>query len=344
MMIMNNIDRKYTGILSAYLDNFKVMNDNPYKANCRCPICGDSKKSKSKARGWILDKEKVVLFYCHNCGASLSFGNLIKNYFPILYNDYLTEKLVGKYQPKDKKVNTDDKFKTTTLFDKPKKYNIDGLIPIEESPPKIREYLNERNIPKSTWYRLGYVENFSEFTNKLIPDKLSPKNKEDRLVIPFYSEEGELFGYQGRALDNQSKIRYITIILNYELPKVYGLDKVDFNKTYYVLEGPIDSMFLDNAVALAGADGDATVLKNLHNAVFVFDVEPRNPEIVKRMLDIASKGYNIAVIPSGNLGSGKDINDFINDGFTKDDIRKCIDDNTYSGLSAEFEINNWAKI
>ena len=54
--------------------------------------------------------------------------------------------------------------------------------------------------------------------------------------------------------------------------KVYGLNRVDLNKTVYITEGPFDSMFIDNAIAMAGADVDWDLIKG-KDAVFVYDNE-----------------------------------------------------------------------
>jgi hypothetical protein len=175
--------------------------------------------------------------------------------------------------------------------------------------------------------------------NTLIPNKFPNVVKDEpRLIIPFIDGEGKVFGLSARGF-KPNGLRYITIMLE-EVPKVFGLDKVDFTKRYFVVEGAIDSMFLSNAVAMAGADGNVSGLKNPENAIFVFDSEPRNKEIHKRMEKVIRDGYSICIWPS-NL-PGKDINEMVMNGMT--DIEKVLLDNTYKGLKANLKMMSWKKV
>jgi hypothetical protein len=153
-------------------------------------------------------------------------------------------------------------------------------------------------------------------------------------------KDGVVFGFQGRAFDKGS-LRYITIMLDEDRAKLFGLDQVDFMKKYYVVEGPIDSLFLTNAVAMAGADGNTTGLENLNNAVFVFDNEPRNKEIISRMEKMLDRGYNVCIWPSKL--EQKDINDMILAGMTCADVELMIDQNSYKGLSGRLALAEWRK-
>ena len=69
------------------------------------------------------------------------------------------------------------------------------------------------------------------------------------MLIPFRNEKGEIFAYQGRAFGNEQP-KYMTIKLDQDADKIYGLDRVNNNEQIYVVEGPIDSMFLDNCLSL----------------------------------------------------------------------------------------------
>jgi hypothetical protein len=206
---------------------------------------------------------------------------------------------------------------------------------------KVKIYVQKRRIPASEQYKLYYAPKFNEWVNSIIPGKL-PKLEKDspRLVMPFIDKEGNLFGFNARAF-RDSELRYITIMIDEDMPKIFGLDTVNFNKKYYVIEGPIDSLFIDNAVAMAGADGNAKGLENTENAVFVFDNEPRNKEIVSRMERCIDKGYNICIWPEKVLD--KDINDVILSGATPADIKQMIDDNTYRGLEGKLQLSYWKK-
>ena len=88
-----------------------------------------------------------------------------------------------------------------------------------------------------------------------------------------------MFAFQGRAFGNEIP-KYITITLDPDKDKIYGLNRLDKTKPIQVVEGPIDSMFLDNCIAVAGAD--FTRLEK-ENTTIIFDNERRNVEILKQI-------------------------------------------------------------
>ena len=145
-----------------------------------------------------------------------------------------------------------------------------------------------------------YCPRFYQWTNSLIPNKFKETNQDEpRLIIPFIDENNKLFGYQGRSFDKKSKARYITIMLDESKPKIFGLDGVDFDKKVYVVEGPLDSCFVNNCLAMAGSD--ATLAFNDVNAVMVYDNEPRSIEIVKKIQKAISRQYGVVIWPENCL-------------------------------------------
>ena len=342
---MNLVDLKYAGILSTRLERYSVKANTPYRANCRCPICGDSQKNKHKARGWILEKDNSAIYYCHNCGASMGLRNFLKNIDSNLYNEYVVDmalekgyktKEVAEIKPLDKLTTSRPKFtkKGSPLLKIKKVSSLDFYHP-------VKKYIDKRRIPANQQYKLYYAPKFEVWTNSLIPNKLPEKYVKPRLVLPFIDKKGNVFGYQGRAFDKES-IRYITIMLDEDMPKIFGLNTVDFSKKYYVLEGPIDSLFLNNAVAMAGADGNASGLENVDNAIFVFDNEPRNKEIVTRMEKCLDRGYKVCIWPSNMLD--KDVNDMILSDVKPVDVQMIIDMNSYTGLEGKLKLSEWRRI
>lgn len=338
------VDLQHATQLSNRLERFKIKSTNPYKINFRCPFCGDSHKSKIKARGWLLEdpKDRNFHFYCHNCNLSYSFHNFLKAIDPMVYKDYITAKYVDKVKTSNNystpTLVDDSQFttKTTRTFSDPLK-KIKKISQLKYDHP-VRQYIDKRRIPHNQHYRLYYVPKFMQWINTIIPDKFPNTSKDHpRLIMPFIDENGKCFGVSGRGFDPNG-LRYITIMFE-DRPKIFGLDKVDFDKPYKIVEGAIDSLFVDNAVAMAGADGNVSGLKNLDNATFVFDNEPRNKEIHDRMSKIIRGGYSICIWPS-NI-SQKDINDMYLHGITNiDDI---ITQNTYRGLEANLKLATWRK-
>jgi len=348
---VNHIDLKYAGFLSTRLERFSIKSTQPYRANFRCPICGDSQKSKSKTRGWLLEKENSAIYYCHNCGASMGMQKFLENMYPSLYNEYVTDiimekKSLRKLETKVKEERVDN---LETLLKSRPKFTKKGspLLKIKKvsSLPvghPVRNYVEKRKIPVNQHHRLYYAPKFNKWVNTMLPEKLNEKFEEPRLVTPFINKKGELFGFAGRSFDPKANLRYITIMLDENEDKIFGLNQVDFNKKYYVTEGQIDSLFLSNAIAMAGADGNSHGLND--NAVFVFDNEPRNKEIVTRMQKVIDRGIKIVIWSEKLQKYGKDINDMVINGLSLIDIEMILDNNTYSGLEAKLALTIWKRV
>jgi len=327
------IDLKFINNLSSRLSQFKQKND--YLFNFRCPHCGDSKKNKLKARAYLYRVKNDMFFKCHNCGMGQNLANFIKHVDPQLYSSYLLEryKKSAPATPQPKFDFKPVKFKETTLLDDLK--SVKDLS--DDHPAKI--YCKNRKIPEKYFDVLFLADKFGELVNKVKPNTF--KNREHpRLIIPFYDTTGKLFAFQGRAFGNEQP-KYLTIKLDENKQKIYGLERVNLQEHIYIVEGPIDSLFVDNCLAAAGAD---LILKKVspENVTYIFDNEPRNKEIVNRMFKVIEKDYNLVVWPDDMRH--KDINDMILSGTSKSELQTIISNNTCSKLSALTKINHWKKI
>ena len=330
------VDMRYVNLLSSRFPRFSIKHRNPLKVNLRCPICGDSQKSLKKARGWITENNKTsTLFYsCFNCGVSHSFQHFLKLQDPVLYKEYIAEKFLNKERDTTQQdISNPEK----PVFDKNPLKSIKKISQLKHDHP-VKTYISARQIPSDQHYRLYYAPKFKSWINSIIPDKFPTfVRDEPRLILPFFDESGKCFGVSARGFDPNG-LRYITIMFQ-EVPKIFGLDKVNFDKPYVVAEGAIDSLFLNNAIAMAGADGNVSGLKNLENATFVFDAEPRNLEIIKRMEKLMRKGYKVCIWP--HSVPGKDINEMWLKGMR--DIEKTIKENTFSGLEGQLRLASWRR-
>lgn len=328
------VDLQYSMMLSNRLNMFKVKSTRPYKINFRCHLCGDSQKSKHKARGWLVEDSKSNFrYHCFNCGTSLGFKNFLKSVDQLLYNEYVTEKFK---QDAASTSNVENKveFKKPVFKDTGHLKGIKKISQLKHDHP-VRQYIDKRQIPTNQHYRLYYAPKFKTWVNSILPNKFPVTDKDEpRLVLPFLDENGKLFGVSARGFDPNG-LRYITIMFDETKSKIFGLDQVDFNKTYIVTEGGIDSLFLDNAIAMAGADGNISGLKNIENAIFVFDLEYRNKEIVKRMEKVISNGHRICIWPKNLRKYGKDINEMVMNGMDSNTIEKIIIENSFTGLEAK---------
>ena len=323
---MDLVDSKYIGLVSSRLQKFKRVKDNLY--NFRCPICGDSQKNKNKTRGYIYQVKNNTNFKCHNCGASMSFNNFVKTVDPTLHKQYTLEKFKEGHTGRNFVVEAPKLEFAKPVFKK----SIN--LPKASTDPRAKEYLENRKIDPDKFY---FADKFMEWTNTQKRTFDTITRDESRIVIPMYDRDKNLIGFQGRAL-GKSLTKYITVMLDEEAPKIYGLDTIDKKLPVYVVEGPFDSTFVNNSVALCGSDGDLGYLKG-SSTILVYDNEPRNREIVNRIGKCIDRGETVVIWPNGIVE--KDINDMVLAGH---DVMSVLKLNTYSGLQAKIKFNNWKKI
>ena len=322
---MDHVDSKFIGLVSSRLQKFKRVKADLY--NFRCPICGDSKKNKSKTRGYLYAVKANTNFKCHNCGASMSLNNFLKQVDPAVHKQYVMEKFKEGHSSRIS-VITEPVFK----FEAPKfKQKID--LPKASENPRAAGYLTARQLDGNKFY---YAKHFKKFTNKLKHTFDDTKYDEDRIIIPLYYNKN-LVGFQGRSID-PSPVKYITVMLDDDAPKIYGLDTIRRDAPVYITEGPFDSTFIRNAIAMCGADADISRW-GISNPVWIYDNEPRNREITNRISKTIDSGQSVVIWPDSI--DDKDINDMVMSGL---DVQSVIELNTYSGLQAKLKFNTWKKI
>lgn len=340
---MDWIVNKYIGIISTRLRNFKRKGPNLY--NCSCEFCGDSEKAKNKARGYIYEKQGKMFYFCHNCGITMTIYNFIKTIDLNLYNEMQLERLKDS-KPREQ-IELDqfvDKMRKPVFL---KSGPLKGLKKVSQlsSDDHVKKFVESRKIPNEYHNKLFSCPNFMNYVNGLIPNKFSKdalNHDELRLLIPFFDKDDNVFAFQGRTL-RKSDVKYITIILDDSKPKIYGLDTVDFNRKTFVFEGPIDSIFIQNSIAVAGGEM-IPALKGLNrdNLILIYDNEPRSRETVKKLDKAITNGYNVVIWPE--TLNHKDVNDMILAGFSADYIKQIIDNNIYHGLQAKLALTKWSKV
>jgi|TARA_Y100000289_G_scaffold52396_1_gene53890 hypothetical protein len=331
---MDFVDDKYIRFVGGRLDKFKSVKPGLY--NFRCPYCGDSQKHKNKARGYFFLKGSEFIFKCHNCGVGRTVGNFLKDNAYDLHDEYVLEKYrngatgKGRRTPKPKWQSSKPSFaqKVTDLT---------PISSLNKGHP-ARTFLEGRKIPQEKLSSLFYVEKFKSWVNTKKPNAFpNLQNDQPRIIIPLIGEDGIWFGIQGRSLAPNAKLRYITILFDEDKLKLYGLDTVNKEETIYVTEGPFDSHFIRNAIAMCGSDVDLSDMD--HQFVFVFDNEPRNREIVARIETTIARGNKVVIFPKSIRE--KDLNDMVLAGHNVQDL---VELNTYTGLQAKLKFNDWKKV
>ena len=329
---MSFLDVKYINLISPRLNLFSRKKADLY--NFRCPYCGDSQKRRNKARGYLFKIKNDFVFKCHNCGMGRTLSNFLKDQDSFLHDQYVMEKFKegksgkGTTVPKPKFNFKEPKFvKHDTGLEKISDLNI--------SHP-ARVYLEQRGIKDLEYFY--YCPKFKEWTNSQKKTFDTLRQDGPRIIIPFKDKQGNLFGYQGRSLAPTAKIRYITIMLDEEQPKIFGLDRINTDESIYIVEGPFDSTFIKNSVAMAGSDADIRSF-NWSDHIWIFDNEPRNREIVARISKVIDRGEKVVIWPTKI--KEKDINDMHLAGH---DVQSLVDCNVYQGLEATLKFNTWKKV
>lgn len=345
------VEQKYIQLISSRLQNFKKKSNRSW--NFRCPFCGDSHKHVKKSRGYILENKGNFRYYCHKCTKSLSFNQFLKSIDGTLYDEFRLEKFK---ETSPKKIKKKDNYFTGIE----KTVSVDNTI--LNSIPKIdhlekthsaRNYLLSRGINSKWFGKLYYAENFDALVQKFSKNKevktLSRMVKEPRIVIPLYDQKNFLIGFQGRSLKKNS-IKYLTILFDDNNPKIFNLNNVDFNKRFYVTEGPFDSMFLNNSIATLGGDLISELKKHLipkENCVIIYDNEPRSRFTIKKLERAIEDDYKVFIWPTDI--KEKDINDLIislepmNFETKLSYIQNMINNNTFSGIEATLQLQQWKK-
>ena len=328
---MSFLDTKYINLASASLQKYKKVKNGLW--TFRCPYCGDSKKNKNKTRGYIFSVKGDHVFKCHNCGITRSFSNFLKDQVPHVYDEYVMERYkegtIGGNVPKPDLTQfiSKPKFKKRTV-------DLETLSSLNNSHP-AKQYILGRGIPENKLDRLYYCPKFKEWTNTQKYTFFDTTTDEDRIIIPLNSADGNLVGFQGRSLSPKAKMRYITVMLDENAPKLYGLDYLNTNDTIYIVEGPLDSFFLENSVAMCGSDIDIRSF-GWSDYIWVYDNEPRSRQITSKLSKSIDAGDKVVIWPSQIRN--KDLNDMVNSGINVKSVIQC---NTYHGLEAKLQLSNW---
>ena len=334
------LDTKYASMISPFVRNFTKKNS---VFNFSCPVCGDSRKITSKARGYLFaDKSGSRLVYkCHNCSAPAGFDKLLAVIDPNVAAEYKKDKFLEYKQdnPMPEKIFQPPKFK---------KHVDKDLIKISSLDPShfAKQYVMDRQIPASVHYKLFYIEDFKRWVNKIVPNTYDVIYKDEpRLIIPLITRDHQIMGYQGRSFDPNHPLKYITTLVDPQALKMYGLDSVNLNCTVRAFEGPIDAMFIDNAVATTGGRQD-TLLQQAgigkDRTILVYDNEPRNKYTIEKMEKGLNAGWTVCVWPQSIKES--DINKMILAGYSAEDLTKIIDGNAANGLMGYAALQEWRKV
>lgn len=333
-------DIKYLRMIGSRLPQFTPKAEGPtnYLWNCRCVLCGDSQKKKNKIRGYFYRSKNALAYKCHNCGASMYFGTFLKQFDATLYHEYSYENYLENKTPA---FEDTVKFVPVRAFAEKVegKFLTDVAIPLSDlcEENEAVQYCLSRQIPEQHFSKLFWIERAKDIA-KIAPEKYaSIQNDEPRLVIPFYDEHGQLTEVTMRGLRGES-LRYINVKMIEDATAIFGLDTVDREETIMVTEGPLDSLFLENAIAVGGTGfiklEPLPIFKE--QFVLIFDNEPRNKDVCKVMEKFVNMGYRVVIWPCEV--KEKDINEMV---LVGRDPERIIEANVYQGLMAQAKFSFW---
>ena len=335
------IDLKYINYISSRLPLFKRKSD--YLFNFRCTICGDSSSKKNKARGYFFKMKNDMFMKCHNCGVSIHFGTFLKQTDAMLYAQYALERYADGAAPN--KAHKDPQFTFTEPVVEKKENLLDMILDRVDTLPDDHiaiKFCNSRMIPKSMFKRLYFIDNMKkiEQISESMRDKI--KTDEPRLVLPYFDTNMQLTGISCRALGNET-LRYVTVRIKEGELLVFGRECLNPKKHIYVTEGPIDSLFLPNSIAVSGTGFNKLEQLSYSKDIMtvVVDNQPRNKEVCKVIENLIDKDYQIVIWPQAL--KEKDINDIIKSGKSESDVKTLIDKNTCRGLQAKANFYAWKR-
>ena len=361
------LEVKFARMLAPHLDRFKVVRTSPrFTARFRCWYCGDSDTHSNKTRGYIYQKNGSdrLSYYCHNCGTSKSFARALAEISPSLSSEMRLENIRERSSlqspaksipnPTGPKIDPFKQRKLAQKYLKPAEDH-ECLAPLKkisqlETDHSARKYIISRKIPSDKHYLFYYVPKFKAWFNEFVEpktfDEAALRRDFPKLLMVLRGKDGHAFGFQARALSPSDTQRYYTHLMDEDKLKIFGLERIFEDRAIYVTEGAIDSVFLPNAIAMAGADVDVESLERILPAeqlVYVYDNEPRNREIVKKIEAKIKAGKKVVIFPPSV--EQKDLNDMVvKGGYELEEISGIVERSTYQGVSAMVKLNEWKRV
>lgn len=313
------------------------------KYNFRCPVCGDSQKDQHKARGWFYESNGYMRFGCFNCSRNMSIYDYLKTYDEPRYREYLRERYKDD-KPVPKRTPTHSNESTKKIESVIELPFCDRLDKLPSNHPVVK-YIAKRCLPESAYKLFYFTREWRKLTNELKPDTYKITDPEPRLVIPIFNPDKTISIIQGRALGDVDKSqRYLTVKKDDQALKIFGLERVDPTKTVYFHEGPIDSVFIPNSLAIVGGSMSLSETPYKDKRVWILDNEPRSKDTVNRIEKLVASGEKIVLWDECKWKS-KDINDMVvSEGATPSQIHEYINNNIVKGLTAKRRLANWRKV
>lgn len=340
-------DKKYVSLIAPRIDKFHWK--SPNLGLGRCPFCGDSKKNPNKTRFYFYVQDSKWWTKCHNCGYANPFNAFLKQYDISLHKEYTLEHIGFKRKEDEAVADAEyrlpviNKSDTTEAF--AALHKLKKISSLKADHP-ASTYIRGRRIPNEYHAVLRWCPSFMHWTNQLLPGKFSPgaqkAHEEGRILIPFFNKKRHFFAYTGRSLAEKAEVRYISIVLNPDEIMLWGLDRYVSKKKAWVVEGPLDGMFIPNTISLGGSSiSSLTKVGERDSFIIAYDNEPRSKETKAKILSAIDNGYPVVIWPDDL--EPKDINKMILAGYSAFHIENMMHRHTYTGIGARMRLDAWSK-
>jgi hypothetical protein len=281
--------------------------------NINCPYC--------KSQAFTYEDDGTEMFLCFDCQRSLTYEKVKNGYGNSNFKRHTSSNTT---------ISVSHDFSTILA-------RCERLSDLESNHNSLR-FVRNRDIPSRFYDDLYFTERLGKLLHGTSYEK-DFRDGQPKLIIPFRDEDGKMFAFQARSLDDATP-KYITVMLDKNKDKIFGLERWNKDKTTVVCEGPIDSFFIKNSLALAGSDiGSNKYLESNKDIILCLDNEPRNAVIVSKYYKFIKDGFRIVLWPDNIVE--KDINDMVQAGHN---VEQIISDNNFQGAQAKIKLNSWKRV
>jgi len=271
--------------------NKQTLRDMHGRITLACPYCGDSHTDDTKKRGNIY--WDTLQYHCYNCSHHTNLYSFLRDHDVRLPNTGDSFDVIDYIKTNERSVKKIETIKHS-VFSK-----ADELaIPID----KFKSFFKAKEITPGDWIWFKLKERLLHHMS----DQFLYSERDQKLWILNLTPTGNILSVQSRRMKGKGS-RYLT----YDLPKLYqemnieinidedvlvsiskvstlfGIMQVNFQRDVTIFEGPLDSKFMTNSLALATAGRSTNEFDEMATVRYMFDNDKTGKE---KMAEKLKKG------------------------------------------------------
>lgn len=215
-----------------------IKSTNTYTGGC--PICREGKSWGRKSRLYYIPNDSKLC--CHNCGWYGTPINWVMEVEQLTYKEVAAQIKECDYEY-GLPVETIEKAQTTEL---PR----DSINLFDRT--QLTYYKDNDSVKRAVDVIVDRKLNKAVNRPRTLYTSLTDVVHKNRLIIPFYNQSNECIFYQSRKLfESDTKPKYLSK-MNSE-KSLFNYNNVSSSTdNVFITEGPIDSFFIEDSVAVAG--------------------------------------------------------------------------------------------